>query len=122
MKRFLTALGILFIVAGIVAYLVIQVSDIEQKTVAQIDHLLELTETNSKDLPEETKKFVEYWNNTEPFLTYFVRHEHIDQVSSSVVMLPSLLESDPNLFEAYLRQIKEAVEHLKHSEFPLPQN
>ena len=121
MKRFLIALILFFAIIFLIVVLIIQVNEIESITEKMTEHIIELIDRSDPSSPKEIDKFVSYWMDKESFLLVFVRHEHLDQVTTTVVSLPALYEESPLLCKATLLEIKQAVEHLKESEFPLPE-
>ncbi len=120
MKRFIAALTILICISGVITYLIFEVKNITNEFVTKIDAIVYSCDNAPyEEVEKMTADFVKYWKEKEAFLTPFVRHEHIDQVSTVIAELENILDSDMDIFKSKCSQLIEAIEHLHHSEFPL---
>lgn len=120
MKRFIASIAILLSIAVFVTYLIFSVNNITNEFLQKIDNITYSCEKESFETVKlMTIDFIDFWKEKEKFLIMFVRHEHLDQVSTIVAELEEILESDMSIFKSKCSQLIEAIEHLHHSEFPL---
>lgn len=76
-----------------------------------------LHEDNTKEIVEQSRDLVEFWNAEEKILVHFVRHSHIDVISMSMARLPALAEyGDYSEVYAELLSIRRQMEHIRTAE------
>ncbi|MCL2884179.1 MAG: DUF4363 family protein [Oscillospiraceae bacterium] len=69
----------------------------------------------------DAQAFVAAYEEKTSLFAYFMRHRDIDDIQKYVVALPALA-NDEDQFQAVLAQCIYAMECLKRSELPLPEN
>jgi len=116
-KRIITAVVILaaiFLLCTTAVISTVVIADRVAETAKQLQ--------NSPDNQENLKLFEKQWEKYEKILSLYTRHSEIENITSSVKALDSLICTDRLLFYVECDKIVTAAEHLKNTEIPYIRN
>ncbi len=121
MKRFKIAIVILSVIIVLIVVWIFVLSHIKTDIVSNINFLIESVDSgDSTELEDQTKDINERWRSYAKFLTIFIIHDRIDEITISISKLPALSESDDlSHYKAECQLIIELIEHLWRSELPI---
>ncbi|MDD2955919.1 MAG: DUF4363 family protein [Oscillospiraceae bacterium] len=124
MKRVYIALGLLAAIIALSACSLSTYISVQKEVTAQMDHLDSLIEREDYEtLAEEAKAVSEGWNEKEHLLIRFIRHQELDEVTSTMTRLPMLAKYlDLGELSAEINHIRVLLHHILDSEIPYPRN
>lgn len=95
MKRFVLSIIIFCLMLGVSIFCSYKSYRTEQYIKAEIEQIRSLDFENDKDrLVRKTEELRDYWQETEPKLTLFIRNDFTLPLGSSIVRLPALAKED----------------------------
>lgn len=118
MKRVLICVCLLVFTVLASVYSWYRVERVEKDIANHVEALGQVMVGGNRDeLAMRSTEFAAYWDKEEDVLIHFVRHSHIDLITTSVARLPSLAAYDDlGEFSAELANIRRQMEHIRGSE------
>lgn len=120
MKRLVIVLTLLVCMITTSMYTGWRASRVNTEMNRRLDEIGEsLAREDKEELAIQVAELRSYWEREEKTLILFLRHSHVDELTRSVVRLPSLTKSnDASQLGAELDTIRWQVEHIKDAEIP----
>ena len=120
MKRFLTAVGILTILIGLVLFAIF---DLNWRTKDTLGLLVEVEEQLEEKDQAETLDLMtllyDRWISHEDAMTHYVRHDQLDDISQLLERALALARyNDPTDLAADLAEARHHLEHLRTFDLP----
>ncbi len=120
MSRFKISIFILIFIIILILSWIFALTMIKDDIISTANRALESADENDRaSVEKETKHLVDTWASYRYFLTLFIKHESIDEITLSMISLSPLLDGeDLSHFKAECLIIIETVNHLWLSEIP----
>lgn len=124
MNRILIAVGLLAAIVALSFCSLFTFIGIQRDVTAQMDDLNALIDREDYDaLTEAAWKVSNEWSEKEHTLIRFIRHQELDEVTSTMTRLPMLAQyRDIGELAAEINHIRVLLHHILDSEIPYPRN
>lgn len=124
MKRIIFAAALLVLLIGFNVFCLVFLSETKEKAVEKLDFIYESIENRDYEITAyQCGYFTEYWLSSQHILSLMVRHDLLDQVSSSVAKFVPLSEFEEwGLLASETAKCRIFIEEIWDSERPLLRN
>ena len=125
MKRFYLSLGVFALVLSVCGYALFRVWDTRGELLQRTDEILRLTqqETDDRRVAERCEELARYWEQEESSMVRYVRHAHLDEITSAIARLPALAgQEDRAELQAELEVVRTVIDRVWDSELPFFRN
>ena len=124
MKRIIFAFALMFFLIGFNLFCFYLVSEIGAEASEKLGNIYEILESrNTRKAAEECEKFTAYWLSKQHILSLIVRHNLLDQTTSSVACFVPLAKfGETGKLASEINRCRVLIEEIRDSERPLLRN
>ncbi len=124
MKRIIFAFALMFFLIGFNLFCFYTVLKISAEATEKLDRIYEILESeNAFKTAEECEKFTDYWLSKQHILSLIVRHNLLEQTTSSVACFVPLAKfGETGKLASEINRCRVLIEEILDSERPLLRN